>query len=435
MSHDVDVVVNTEVPRDFGPDVENIVGLPIENPRSLPYAHRQLFADRREDYDVFIFAEDDTLVEERHIDTFVHSSAHLPDHLIAGFLRFENYDESRRAVSSVNWSYRWDPATLEVVDGERYATFTNLHGACYMLTREHLDRCIDAGGFLIEPHVGRYSMMVNGGVDPYTLCGMRKVVNIDRIDDSMLHHLPELYLGRLGEPEDRFDAGLAVMTDDLDRTSTLEPSPDLPTFLWDMNLRMRMPGPAIDLVDGLHRRVLTIGGGGGAAEQQMIERGATVTSIPVDAILGAQLEFDGVRATPPGLDAGFDSLAGETFDLVAFIDSLAFLDDPVHALRRSLALLSPGGRIIAVQRSGAHEALLESRRDKRLRRPPAWTMREHGRWPATRRWLSDQFAAAGVDDLEVISTGEGDVALNVEKLAPSRVAPALLPMLVAHAQR
>lgn len=433
MSHDVHVVINTEEPRDFGPDVENIVGLPTENPRSLPYAHRQLFVDRRDAYDLFIFAEDDTLIEERHIDGFVESTEKLPDDLIAGFLRFENYNNERRAVSTVNWSYRWDPDSFCVHGGDRFATFTNLHGACYMLTREQLDRCVASGGYLIEPHVGRYSMMVNGGVDPYTRCGMTKVVNLDRVDDAMLHHIPELYLGRLGEREERFDAGLAALQSGLDQTSTLDPSTRLPTFRWDLDLRMRLPGPAIDLVDGLHRTVLTIGGGGGRAEAQMVERGATVTSVPVDVALGAQLAFDGVEVTPPGLDIGLDSLGDRTFDLVAFVDSLAFVDDPVHALRRVRAMLNPNGRVVIVQRSTTHDALLDTRRSRRPQRSATWTMAEHGRWSGTARWLRHQIQEAGFGSVDLVSTGEGDVAPYLERLVPGRLGAALLPMFVANA--
>ncbi|MFQ5555939.1 MAG: hypothetical protein ACE5GB_00255 [Acidimicrobiales bacterium] len=429
--HDVHVVVSSEVERDYGGDVENIVGLPTPDPRSLPFAHRTLFADRIDRHDLFVYVEDDTLVEARHVDMFLASVERLPRDELAGFLRQEKYDEVRGSISTVHWSYRWDPVSLRVHGGQRYAHFTNLHAACYMLTRDQLGECVASGGYLVAPHEGRYQMLESAATDPYSQCGFRKMIALDRLDDTILHHLPELYLGRLGERRERFMVGVDALRPGIESASTLDPATSLDTSAWDLDLYLRLPGAAVDLVDGLHRRVLTVGGAGGRAEGQMLDRGAAIASIPVDAVLGRQLVVEGVEVARPGIEEGFADLAGRRFDLVMFVDTLAFLTDPQRALELAKGVLDPDGRVVVIHRSGAFEALRDTLRDRRLRRPAAWSPRDHGRWPAPARWLRAGLGAAGLRDVDIRATGEGDVASSAERLVPRRLEPLLLPMLVA----
>jgi SAM-dependent methyltransferase len=434
MPHDVHVVVNTEVARDFADGVENIVGLPTENPRSLPFAHRTLFADRVDEFDLFVYVEDDTLVEARHVDMFVDATERLPEGEVAGFLRFERYNDRLRSICSVHSSYRWDPTSVANHGGARFAHFTNLHAACYMLTRDQLRQCLDSGGYLVAPHAGRYQMLESAATDPYTQCGLRKMISVDRLDDALLHHLPELYLGRLGEKEARMRTGVDALDPELDERSSLEPDTTLPTFLWDLDLYLRLPGLVLDLVDGRHRRVLTIGGAGGRAEQQLLERGAHVTSIPVDSVLGAQLTADGIAVTAPDLDESFATLAGKQFDLVIFNDTLAFLPDPSDTIAKAAALLAADGKLVALHRSGAFEAFRDSVDAKRPRRLESWDLPTHGRWPSSAKWLRTQLTSAGLD-FTIRGCGVGDVRSPAERLVPRRLQPLLLPFTLAVASR
>ena len=90
MPFEVDVVVLSNEPKELGEDVEVLVGLPTRNPRSLPFGHKALFAERAKDYDLFIYSEDDTLITERNIRAFLDAIGVLPAHEIAGFLRVRN---------------------------------------------------------------------------------------------------------------------------------------------------------------------------------------------------------------------------------------------------------------------------------------------------------------------------------------------------------
>src|ERR1700719_3961404 len=86
MSYHVDIVVVSNISKDLGDAVEVSVGLPAKDPWSLPFAHKRIFADRLEQYDLFIYSEDDTLITERHIENFVKATRVLKDDEIAGFL-------------------------------------------------------------------------------------------------------------------------------------------------------------------------------------------------------------------------------------------------------------------------------------------------------------------------------------------------------------
>ncbi|WP_457836069.1 hypothetical protein, partial [Staphylococcus aureus] len=83
MSLKVDIVVLTNAPKDMGPSVEVlVVDLKGKNPWTLPFPHKQLFADRRDDYDLFLYSEDDTLVTEKNLQAFLEVSAVLPENEI-----------------------------------------------------------------------------------------------------------------------------------------------------------------------------------------------------------------------------------------------------------------------------------------------------------------------------------------------------------------
>ena len=67
----LDLHVLSNVPRVSVIDVTMHVGLPTGNPRSLPFAHRRLFAAHIDKADYFIYCEDDTLINERNIRAFM----------------------------------------------------------------------------------------------------------------------------------------------------------------------------------------------------------------------------------------------------------------------------------------------------------------------------------------------------------------------------
>ncbi|HTO02775.1 MAG TPA: hypothetical protein VL069_03690, partial [Opitutus sp.] len=86
---DVRIVVLSDAPKDLDPNVEVIVGLPSSNPWTLPFAHKAVFAERADLFDLFIYSEDDIGASEANIRAFLDAAPQLATDEIAGFLRYE----------------------------------------------------------------------------------------------------------------------------------------------------------------------------------------------------------------------------------------------------------------------------------------------------------------------------------------------------------
>src|SRR4051812_47484139 len=124
---EVDVVVLSEAPKALPPSVRVIVGLPSANPWSLPFGHKRLFADSIEDYDLFIYSEDDMGVTEGNLRAFVSATKLLPSDEIAGFLRYEKAKDGSVWMPDAHSSFHWEPRSVVERGGEIFARYTNEH--------------------------------------------------------------------------------------------------------------------------------------------------------------------------------------------------------------------------------------------------------------------------------------------------------------------
>ena len=74
----VDIVVISNAPKDLGSDIQVVVGLPSENPWSLPFAHKPIFAQKVEAYDLFLYTEDDMGMTETNVRAFLQVTPSSP---------------------------------------------------------------------------------------------------------------------------------------------------------------------------------------------------------------------------------------------------------------------------------------------------------------------------------------------------------------------
>jgi 2-polyprenyl-3-methyl-5-hydroxy-6-metoxy-1,4-benzoquinol methylase len=349
MPHDVDVVVLSDAPKALGGDVEVRVGAPTDNPWSLPFAHRKLFAERSEDYDLYIYSEDDTLIEAQHVETFVELNGLLPEDEVPGFLRFEEYPDGDRSYCSVHSAYRWLPDSVAVHGGEVFASFSNEHSACYILTRHQLHRAIASGEFLVAPHEGRYDMLVSAATDPYVRCGLRRRLCITRIDEVLLHHLPNVYLDQLGinEPEFRaqIDALVAISRGELQPVSLLDSVWRSSNGEWEVP---QYPGRSAELAAlvGSADRVLSFGCTSGRLERESFGPAATIVGIPIDEVMGSVARLRGLQTTSPVLEEAFTGLEGARFDTVLVHHVLRYVAEPSRLLGDLAGYLKPEGVLV-----------------------------------------------------------------------------------------
>ncbi|WP_413936183.1 class I SAM-dependent methyltransferase [Nitrospira sp. BLG_1] len=348
MSYETDIVVFSNIPKELGEAVEVKVGLPSKNPWSLPFAHKKVFAERVNEYDLFIYSEDDTLITEHHIAAFLDVTRILPKNVIAGFLRYEFDRSGNKYYSSVHSHFHWIPDSLVSVGRYAFARFTNDHSACYLLTREQLKIAIDSGGYLVEPHEGRYDLLVTAATDPYTQCGLSKIICVSHLNDFELHHLPDVYIGRLGVAERELNQQISAL---------LKNSVDTQRHLFAVETKCKQERwsksfyePArediVGLIPNYPQNILSVGCGWGAMEAALVQRGHKVAAVPLDSVIGSCAEAKGVEITCPDFYQAFRSLSGRRFDCIIFSEVLQHIPDPVKVLSNYVSLLSNDGMVV-----------------------------------------------------------------------------------------
>ena len=108
MSFDVDVVVLSNLQKEFGDGVESVkVDLRGKDPWSLPFAHKAILASRVNEYDLFVYSEDDTLVTEKNLRAFQSVSGTLSETEVAGFFRFEKNPQGELHFPDVHGHFHW----------------------------------------------------------------------------------------------------------------------------------------------------------------------------------------------------------------------------------------------------------------------------------------------------------------------------------------
>ena len=355
MSYDIDIVVLSNVPKEFGSDIEVRVGLPAKNPWSLPFGHKELFAERIDEYDLFIYSEDDTLIKQENIDAFLKVTKVLPENEIAGFLRYEENSTSKvRCLSmpDIHAYYHWLPNSVKSSAEYTFACFTNEHSACYMLTQKQLEIAIASGGFLVSPHEGRYDLLCTAATDPYTQCGFTKVICISHLQDFLVHHLSNAYVDKVGIESSELELQInALLSIDGKRESQSElfptrTNPGLNTSKWDKQYYGACKeNVLISVLDGA-RNVLSVGCGWGVAEARLVKKGIRVVGIPLDSIIAESAKSRGIEVVCPNFDRAGEALRNEKFDCILFDDVLQHLPNPVKVLSEYGELLEEKGYMV-----------------------------------------------------------------------------------------
>lgn len=355
MPYEIDIVVLSNVPKVLPDGVQIRVGLPSRNPRSLPFAHRPLFIEHKDDYDLFVYAEDDTLLNAQHIEAFLSVSGLLPPDLIAGFLRYEVDSEGNKYCSTIHSHYRWKQDSVERYGEYTVARCTNDHSACYMLSREQLARAIESGGYCVTPHSGKYDMLCSAATDPYVNCGMTKVIPISHLRSFLVHHMPNVYIGKLGIPMQELERQVHFLA--TQRNPLIKDSPDEPQQLFPTEKKLPVTllnkcyyehhdSVLMSLVPSKCSSVLVVGCGLGEIELALARSGVKVTAIPLDPVLGNSLRHHGIETTSVPFRKAFRELSGRSFDLVLLQNILQHIDQPAELLRKLSNYLNPDGSIL-----------------------------------------------------------------------------------------
>jgi 2-polyprenyl-3-methyl-5-hydroxy-6-metoxy-1,4-benzoquinol methylase len=365
MAMHVDIVVVSDGPKDLGPGVKVVVGLPVKNPWSLPFAHKQVFAENVGNYDLFAYTEDDIEVTEAHIQSFLRVSPALAEDEIAGFLLYEEDRSGKRYLSNFHDFWHWKPESARQRGDHLVAEFTNEHSAFYLLTQSQLQKAIASGGFLREPYEGRHDMLCAAATDPYTCCGFTKVVCISTINDFLLHHLPDRYVGAVGLDWKSFSEQIQTLNNihkgNHPASTLCEVETKMRRSRWFKDYYEPPEEAVLRRVPETAKDILSVGCGWGAMEAKLKARGAVVTALPLDSVIGAAAARIGIEVVYGTLEDALKELDGRRFDSVV-VSNLAHLrPNPDQFLVRCSQYLREHGTLVVCGPNFNHVRTLANR--------------------------------------------------------------------------
>ncbi|MGO8795988.1 MAG: class I SAM-dependent methyltransferase [Candidatus Sulfotelmatobacter sp.] len=350
MPFTVDVAVCSNQGKAVPENVELVVGLPTADPWSLPFAHKEILAKRVRDYDLFIYSEDDILITERNIRAFLEVTDILPSGEIPGFIRYEIRPDGKKNYPDFHANFRWEPKSVRVRGGHTLAFFTNEHAGCYLLTQGQLQHAIASGGFLVSPHRDVYDLACTAATDPYTQCGLQKLISLSHFGDFLVHHLPNKYAEEYGLEEEECKRYIRALL-------TAKASERVP---WRLNTDSAIPGrifsknyyePArrdlITLIPRECKTVLSVGCGWGATEACLRQTGRRVIVSALDPVMSRWAESRGVEVLTGNQVMARERLAGYGVDCLLLSNVLHLASDPAEVLSSIVQVLPRNSTVVA----------------------------------------------------------------------------------------
>lgn len=232
--YNVTVIVNSNIDLNIE-SIDQVNVFTLDDYQLLPLTCRKTIWENKDLYDLFIYGENDHLFLEKHLDNHIHYSKILPKNRIAGLIQIEK-DKTEIYYpgyhSGKGYHFEWDFNSVEEYQGKKFAHFTNLHQATFILTKEQLLRIgkkIDFNALVDESdkkHVifinkvykkifGKklfekelsYSQKCKVNTDVYKFAGFKKLICISDFEENLIHHLPNLYIeGLEGRKKMRSDS-------------------------------------------------------------------------------------------------------------------------------------------------------------------------------------------------------------------------------------
>jgi 2-polyprenyl-3-methyl-5-hydroxy-6-metoxy-1,4-benzoquinol methylase len=411
----------SNLPKKFGPDVEVRVGLPTEDPWSLPFAHKAVLAEKMADYDLFIYSEDDHLITAQNIAAFREMTEVLADDELPGFIACESDSQGNLNYCGVHKNFHWDPLSVKRAGKHVFAQFTNEHSACYLLTRKQLQKAMESGGFLVPPHAGKYDLACSASTDPYTQCGFKKLICISDLPRFSVRHLTNKYFGKEGidnaDMARQVRALLEIAEGARPAWQFMQSETRLPVQRFSKSYYEPPQPQLLDQIPPRSKSVLSVGCGWAAAESVLIKRGVRVIGIPLDSVIGTCAEAAGVEVAYRDPQRAFDELPGGPFDAILLSNVLHLLETPDQLLSRASRVLAPNGKIVAAVPNLSRLPIVIGRLSGDHRYRQLGRYNEAGVHVTSRSVLRHWFQSAGLRVEKIIDLLSSDIPRSQKWLA------------------
>jgi len=130
----------------------------------MAYLHRQEFIDNKENYDLFLYSENDMLIKEECIDVYLKYNELLPINYCLGFLGYERKENDENLYLYNQWpnvyhrpeKFNTEDKTIGpsyitskelCIEGNWYFMLSNPHQSCYLLTKDKLNIAMSVAGY------------------------------------------------------------------------------------------------------------------------------------------------------------------------------------------------------------------------------------------------------------------------------------------------
>ena len=352
ISYEKDIIVQSNIEKNLGDDIQCLIGLPNTDPRSLVFSHRQLFIDNLNNYDLFLYTENDILITQQNIEAFLDISKMLPENQVLGFVRYEVNQENEIQLTDIHYQYHWTTKSVQCVQSKIFAQLNNYHSACYLLTQSQLSRAIQSGNYDNFPRIsGSGGILEAASADPFIDCGLEKVICLSDIDRFLVQHLPNNYIDKWGlnikQLKLQIEAMKEIANGDLINSFLLEDQTKLLIRGFDKKYLNNCDQDVLKKIGLGRRKILSVGCGDGSTEEKLLQMGHDVTAIPLDSIIAAIAKGKEIEVLTPDVEQSLDDLSSRKFDYILFLETLQYIAEPEMFLQKFLHILKKNGTIIA----------------------------------------------------------------------------------------
>ena len=166
----------------------------------LPFEHKILFSSNINKYEYYLYCEDDILITENNVDSWINVQNSLPMEFVCGFVRYEIKNDSEiKHFTDLNHLHSVHRGSTNksirhkyIINDKLYAEPYNFHQGSYLINNDILHKVLNTGNYFSNKHyVGN---LEGAASDIYMNCNIIKIIPIFNIDEFCIHHLSNKYI-------------------------------------------------------------------------------------------------------------------------------------------------------------------------------------------------------------------------------------------------
>lgn len=194
--YDVSIILYTTEEYNLNTSKIEIKKYSIGIEKYLVHEYKKDLIEQEDNYDIFLYIEDDILVKEENIDSFLEENEKIPSNYIIGFLRYEikNDVEYFNELSKIN-TFHGTKLSYLVINDKKYFKIPNVHQASFILEKRNLSHLIKDKKFTVYFKYTLEDAASNffAGIWPGSENGLKKIYPVDGFEKLMVYHQPNIH--------------------------------------------------------------------------------------------------------------------------------------------------------------------------------------------------------------------------------------------------